>query len=82
MRYDIHMSKICSKNFGPVFKKLRESRGFSQERVSERVGVSPAFICMVESSVKFPNLEMLFRLSAAIEVRPSALVAEMENRLK
>ena len=82
MRYDCSMSKRRSKNFGPVFKKLRENRGFSQERVSEQVGVSPAFICMIESGVKFPHLEMLFRLSAAIGVQPSVLVSEMENRLK
>ncbi len=41
--------------------------------------VSSSFISRLESDLKKPSLEMIFRLSEALSVKPHELVKAMEN---
>ena len=75
------MKKTKSRAFGPVLKHFRTERKLTQEDLAEKVGVVTSYISMMESGQKFPNLEMLFALGAALEVSPSQLLKEMENNL-
>ena len=50
-------------------------------RAGGKAGVVTSSISMLESSQKFPNLDMLFVLAEALGVSPSELVAAMENAL-
>lgn len=78
----MRMNKKKSDLFGPVLRQFREANNLTQDVLGERVGVAGAFISMLESSRKYPNLEMLFNLAGALEVPPSALVIAMEEREK
>lgn len=75
------MNKSKSQAFGPVLRQFRNERKLTQEELAEKAGVVTSSISMLESSPKFPNLEMLFVLAEALGVSPSELVAAMENAL-
>lgn len=71
-----------SDSFGIVLRICRLEKGLTQEQLSERVDVVRSFICSLENGKKQPSLNMIFRLAAALGVRPGELVdaaAEREN---
>jgi len=76
------MSKKFSDAFGPVLRKLRMDKNTTQEVLGGMVGVSSPYISMMESGHNYPSLEMIFLLAAALEIRPSDILKEMENRLQ
>lgn len=75
------MKKVTSISDGLpwVLKQYRHKAGLTQEQVSERVGVSPSFVGMLETGVKKPNLDMLFKLSQALGISASTLVTTLEE---
>lgn len=75
------MNKSKSQAFGPVLRQFRNGRELTQEDLAEKAGVATSYISMLESSQKFPNLEMLFVLAEALGVPASELAAAMENAL-
>lgn len=52
----------------------RQEKGLTQEQLSERVDVVRSFICALENGKKQPSLDMIFRLAAALGVKPGELV--------
>ncbi len=74
--------KKKSDAFGPVLRRMRQEKQLTQEQLSERVGVAAPYISMLESGHKYPNLEMLFLLAEALEVRPGAMLDAMEERIR
>lgn len=60
--------------FGPVLRRFRESKNLSQDRLGEIAGVSGAFISMLESSLRYPNLDMTFRLAEALGLPMPVLI--------
>lgn len=76
------MTRKIFEEFGPVLRQFRNAKGFTQDLLGEHVGVSGAFISMLESGHNMPNLEMMFKLAKALEVRASVLVIAMEEREK
>ncbi len=74
--------KKKSDAFGPVLRQMRQERGLTQERLSEVLGVAAPYVSMLESGHKYPNLEMLFKISEALGIRPGAMLDAMEERLR
>ena len=57
-------------NFGTTLRKLRIEKGLSQEALAARLDmVSNGYISRLESGQKNPTLEMLFRISEALDIR-------------
>lgn len=75
------MAQKKSEVFGPVLRNLRHSKEMTQDELSERLGVASPYVSMLESSKKYPNLEMLFKIADALGVKPSSLVTAMEERI-
>jgi transcriptional regulator with XRE-family HTH domain len=75
------MTRKKSLAFGPVLRTLRYDRNLTQDELSERVGIASAYISMLESSRKFPSLEMIFRLAGGLGIPASSILAAMEERL-
>lgn len=65
--------------FGPVLRRLRQEKSMSQEELADIVDVSPSYISRMESDFKKPSLEMIFRLAAALQVKPHELIKSMES---
>ncbi len=68
--------------FGRVLREQREARGLSQELMAERADVDRTFISQIERGIRRATLTTLYKLSGALEVAPSTLVARVERLLK
>lgn len=62
-----------------LLRNLREEKGLSQQRLSEMAGISRSGLRHIESIQISPTLYSLLKLSAALEVDLSELLARIEN---
>lgn len=67
--------------FGDELRKAREKAGLTQEQLAFRAGVHRTYISLLERDLKSPTLNMLIRLSKALAVSASMLVARVEKRM-
>lgn len=67
---------------GPVLRKLREDAGLSQEVLSGLAGIARSHLSMIETGVKQPNLETIWKLALALNLAPHMLVAAFEAAAK
>jgi transcriptional regulator with XRE-family HTH domain len=58
--------------FGSRIRSIREAANLSRESAAERAGTGANYLGEVERGEKFPTLEMIERIAAALEVSPSA----------
>lgn len=64
------MRKLVGRNF----RRMRLSRGLSQERVSELSGFTQQYISDLERGLRNPTVVTLFELAQALGVRPVDLI--------
>ncbi len=50
--------------------------------MAERMDVSVGFFGMMEVGKRWPNIDMLFRIAAALGVRPGVLIDALEEEEK
>ena len=67
---DLTKSELTA--FGRRLRKMRESRGWSQEALAGKAGVSQVLISTMESSQKQPGWGTVCRLAAALECSTEA----------
>lgn len=67
---------------GRVVQEYREKRGLSQEVVSGLADIGRTHLSAIERGVRKPTLETFFRISEAMDIRPSALMAAIEEALE
>lgn len=53
---------------GPILRAFRLEASLSQDVLADRLDVSASFISMLENGKRYPSIEMLIRLSIALEV--------------
>ena len=75
------MLKDRASEIGSVIKDLRRQKGYSQEVISGLAGLARSHLSMIETGTKLLNLESLWRIAVALEIRPSRLVEEIEAAL-
>jgi len=56
------------KMIGRRIKELRRSKGLSQENLAEKAETSPNYLSRMERGTENPTLDMLIKLSNALEV--------------
>ncbi len=61
---------------------FRFKRGLSQEELAFRAGLHRTYISLVERGKKSPTIDCLTRISAALDVRASVLLAHAEKSAK
>jgi transcriptional regulator with XRE-family HTH domain len=60
---------------GRALKRLRVARGWTQQEVADRAGVTDAYIAMIETGVRHsPSLAVLRRLAKTLGVPVATLV--------
>lgn len=64
---------------GQVVKRLRTEKGMTQEVLSGFAGVARTHLTMIENGSKQANFETLWRIALALDMKPSELVAIIEN---
>jgi transcriptional regulator with XRE-family HTH domain len=66
---------MSPKRLSRVIKTLREKKGLSQKALAERVGVTDAYITMLETGTrKNPSLDVLKRLAKVLGVPVTELL--------
>ena len=67
---------------GSVIQRVREQRQRSQELVSGLAGIGRTHLSAIERGQRRPTMETFFKLAEALDMRPSALMAEIEMELE
>ena len=63
---------------GLTIQRLRRSRKLSQEALAHIAGIDRAYMSRIERGIPNLGIEMIVRLSKALDVRPADLVASLE----
>lgn len=56
------------RQIGKRIQELRKRREFSQEKAAEKADISPNYLSRIECGKENPTLDMLIKLSQALEV--------------
>ena len=67
---------------GAVIQRFREKRRMSQDLVSGLAGIGRTHLSAIERGQRKPTLETFYRISEAMGVRPSVLLAAMEAEIE
>ena len=67
---------------GQTIAALRTEKGLSQEVLSGLAGIARSHLSMIEPGTKQANFETLWKLAAALDLRPSQLVEKIEERAR
>ncbi len=65
---------------GMVIQRFRESKGLSQEVLSGLAGIGRTHLSSIERGVRRPTLETFYKIAEAMQIKPSTLMAEIEER--
>ena len=64
---------------GETIRRLRMEKNMSQELLSGLAGIARTHLSMIETGRKQANFDTIGRLALALELRPSELVAKIEQ---
>ena len=64
---------------GETIRRLRMEKNMSQELLSGLAGIARTHLSMIETGRKQANFEKIWRLALALGLRPSELVAKIEQ---
>ena len=67
-------------NLGIRIKELRKKKKYTQDKLSELVGIDPKHLSRIECGSNFPSLELLNKIAIELDIEPSILF--MTNHLK
>jgi len=66
---------------GKVIQREREKRGLSQEVVSGFADIGRTHLSAIERGIRRPTIDTFFRISEAMGIKPSELMALIEAEL-
>ena len=72
-------TRTAGKLLGDHVRELRQKRGLTQNDLAQRLGVPQSRISEIESGTRMPNLVTMLRLAAALDCKPSALLAPFDK---
>ena len=64
---------------GQVIQRFREQKKQSQELVSGFAGIGRTHLSAIERGERKPTLETLFKIADALDVKPSIIIAAIEQ---
>ena len=66
---------------GKVLQRFRENKKQSQELISGLAGIGRTHLSAIERGERKPTLETFFKIADALNVKPSILMAAIEEEL-
>lgn len=66
---------------GRIIQKFRENKKQSQELVSGFAGIGRTHLSAIERGERKPTLDTFFKIADALDVKPSVLMAAIEEEL-
>lgn len=67
---------------GRVIQRYRENQNKSQELLSGFAGIGRTHLSAIERGERKPTLETFFRIADALEIKPSVLLAAIEQEIQ
>jgi transcriptional regulator with XRE-family HTH domain len=67
---------------GEALLRRREAAGLTQEQLANKADVDRTYVSKLERNIQSPTVDMLVRLCRVMGVRPSHLLAEIEDRYR
>lgn len=67
---------------GRVIQKFREQKNQSQELVSGFAGIGRTHLSAIERGERKPTLETFFKIAEALGVKPSVIMAAIEEEMQ
>lgn len=67
---------------GKVIQRFREEKRQSQELVSGLAGIGRTHLSAIERGERKPTLETFFKIAEALRVKPSVLMAAIEEETR
>lgn len=67
---------------GRTIRNLRRQKGVTQEVLSGFAVIGRTHLTMIEKGTKQPNLETLWRIAIALDMKPSELIACIEVEMQ
>ena len=67
---------------GRVIQRFREEKKQSQELVSGFAGIGRTHLSAIERGERKPTLETFFKIAEALGVRPSVIIAAIEEEIE
>ena len=67
---------------GKAIRDLRKEKGISQDVLSGFAGIAHTHLTMIENGTKQANFETLWKIALALDIRPSELVARIEEEIE
>ena len=64
---------------GRAIRALRVERGLSQDVLSGFADIARTHLSMIETGAKKANFETIWKIATALDMRPSELVARIED---
>ena len=68
-------------SFGKVLRSARKQRRLSQETLAADAGLERNYISLLECGNSSPTLRVVFKLCAILGVRPSEMLARVEEHI-
>lgn len=68
------------RDFGRRLAELRAERGFTQERLAEKVNLATRYLQAIEAGAENPTIRTLIHLAAALRVSVQALFEPPKSR--
>lgn len=68
--------------FGRVLRRLRKKRGLTQEGLGLEADLRRTFVSILELGQQQPTLTTILKLANVLEIRPSRIVALVEQELR
>ena len=76
------MSVLDAYIVGLVIQRFREQRGQSQELLSGLAGIGRTHLSAIERGQRKPTMETFWRISEALGLKPSVLMAAIEEEMQ
>ena len=67
---------------GQAIRAFRKEKGISQDVLSGFAGIARTHLTMIENGTKQANFETLWKIALALDIRPSELVARIEEEIE
>lgn len=76
------LPSMVEKAFSVVLRRLRESRGLSQEELGFESNLHRTYVSQLERAMKSPSLDTLWKLAKALQVSPREIVQLVEEEIR
>lgn len=70
------------KAFGIVISRHRTQKNLTQEHIARLAGIARSHLVALENGEKTAKLDTIWRLSEALDIRPSALIQDVESEIE